>query len=320
MKRWPLAGLMAAALSFASAANPAAKSITGDCVVEPGVSVWSLPVRVMTEKFLAIGGLRATDFSLTDKRIPQEICGFSHERQPSSIGILLDTSASMGAGFDGVAMAQAAVNQLLATSGPEDEFFLEYVKENPEMQCAFTRDLGQIRSALNTHAKGQTALIDAVYMALDAMRKARFSNRALVVISDADDTASIYELRDLSSAYSELPAPVFLLIPRTPTERSRRQPLYSGGPVPFVNLNPFDQNGMVRFASRSGGGVVNVSSEQQMISAAKQVGIAIRSPYVLSFRRTPQRAAGEPFDLKVQVNGLRPRPMALYRSIVRYAH
>ena len=89
---------------------------------------------------MAVDDLHASNFDLLQNRTLQKVCGFVHVRQPTSIGILLDTSGSMTGG--GCAMSQtllprpahwskpltiarAAIEELLSTSGPQDEYFLD---------------------------------------------------------------------------------------------------------------------------------------------------------------------------------------------------
>ena len=93
----------------------------------------------------------------------KKICALAHHRQPISVGILLDTSWSMrGVQFDLFALAKAGINRFLDASGPEDEYFLEYVNSWPAMKCIFSCDLSHIRAGLQVEPRGESALIDAI--------------------------------------------------------------------------------------------------------------------------------------------------------------
>jgi hypothetical protein len=269
-----------------------------------------MPVRAMTQNSKAIEDLQAADFGVSENRSPLKLCGFSHVRQPSSIGILLDTSGSMGSGFDGLVNAKAGVNELLNTAGPEDEFFIEYVNDGP-VQHGFSRDLDQIRAALNVSPKGRTALIDAVYLALDAMRGARYVNRALLVISDAYDNVSVYKSGDVASAISNLPVPIFLIVPCPPLDRFRRgRPLLEGEAAVRSNF--------VRLVSQSGGFALKTFNKEDMIASVTQLGKTIRSPYILSFRQPPQQTTVQRLNLSVKVTGVHPQPLLFYKGVIRY--
>ena len=57
----------------------------------------------------------------------------------------------------------------------------------------FTRNLEEIQNKLTfTQSKGRTALLDAVYMAVHEMKKAKNPRKALLLISDGGDNSSRY--------------------------------------------------------------------------------------------------------------------------------
>jgi len=117
----------------------------------------------MTKELKAVEGLQVTDFALKENGVPQKICALAHHRQPISVGILLDTSWSMrGVQSDLFALAKAGINRFLDASGPEDEYFLEYVNSWPAMKCIFSCDLSHIRAGLQVEPRGESALIDAI--------------------------------------------------------------------------------------------------------------------------------------------------------------
>lgn len=293
--------------TFVVAGDGDSNAAVGDCRSQPGVSVLAVHVRVMTKELRALDGLKATDFALTENGVPQTVCGFAHVRRPLSMGILLDTSGSMrGIRVNLLTIAKAGIDAFLGASGPQDEYFLEYANAAPAIQCAFTSDLPQIRAKLETTPKGRTALVDAVYLALNAMRKARHANRALLIVSDAYDNQSIHRIEELTAAFSSWPLPIFLVIL---VERWRTE------------LQPLEElsarEDLVRFANRSGGYATWVSNKQEMSAAVTKLASAIRSPYLLYFVSPASLMTQRPLDLQVEVIGVRPRPLVFYRGAIR---
>jgi Ca-activated chloride channel family protein len=58
---------------------------------------------------------------------------------------------------------------------------------------SFTDDAGVIQDRLgNAEAKGKTALLDAVCLAMNSRKHARYSRRALLILSDGGDNDSRY--------------------------------------------------------------------------------------------------------------------------------
>jgi VWFA-related protein len=290
-----------------SAANPAVAA----CSNETGADVFAIPVRVTTRDLRILGGLKQSDFTVTEDHLHQRVCGFEHTRQPVSIGILVDTSGSMGYKFDGVAMARAAINQVLDTSGPKDEYFLEYVNAGASMQCIFRSDLARIRAGLQAIPHGKTALIDALLVAVGAMRRAQHANRALLVISDGYENDSRYAVNELARTVSAFPVPIFFIVLSDHWSRWRRD---------FQSTEEASmRERIIDIVNESGGYSLDVSgvSQQKMLAAVAQLTEAIRSPYILYVAK-PKRPHASPFlHLRVEVKGQSHQPRVFYRGAFR---
>lgn len=122
-----------------------------NCSSDPNAQRVTVAVRVLTPKLKLVEGLQAADFNVIANRVPQKVCGFGRVRWAVSVGILVDTSGSMRLDGD---MLRAAVQQLVAVSGPQDEYFLETVDKNPSVRVAFTNNLSRIRASLQVTARG----------------------------------------------------------------------------------------------------------------------------------------------------------------------
>jgi Ca-activated chloride channel homolog len=119
-----------------------------------------------------------------------EITHFNSERVPVSLGIVLDTSGSM----DGEKMAaarQALDRFLLELLGPEDEVFLYRFDNAPELVHGWTTDKRRVSSELSrVRPRGGTAMYDAVAEAIPLVQSGKHRKKALVIISDGNDTSS----------------------------------------------------------------------------------------------------------------------------------
>ena len=150
-----------------------------------------------------VSGLRKEDFSVYEDEQPQTVTHFSSERVPVSLGIVLDTSGSM----DGVKMAAArtALNRFLFDLlGPDDEVFLYRFDSDPELVQGWTTDRRRVADALGQlRPSGGTALYDAVAAAVPLTRTGRHRKKALVVISDGNDTSSHIEVDALKGMIRE---------------------------------------------------------------------------------------------------------------------
>ncbi len=77
---------------------------------------------------------------------------FGSEDAPLSIGIVFDTSGSMGPKLE---KSRQAVSEFFKTANPEDEAFLVEFNDRPELVTPFTHNLEEIQNRLTfTQSKG----------------------------------------------------------------------------------------------------------------------------------------------------------------------
>jgi len=146
-----------------------------------------------------VTGLKPEDFELYEDEEPQKITYFNTgDKEPISMGILIDTSGSMQTK---IGRARFALRRLIDAIRPRDEVFLEAFSSQPVFLQDFTdsrlllsRAIGMLRPV------GGTALYDAM---LDGLRHVSYGHnpkKALFIISDGDDTTSFSTLERAISA------------------------------------------------------------------------------------------------------------------------
>lgn len=137
-----------------------------------------------------VQGLKQGDFVVYEDGKPQPVTQFEAERVPVSLGIALDTSGSMYG--ERIAAAQAALNRFLFDLlGPNDEVFLYRFDSQPELVQRWTSDRTAVSRALGSvHPNGGTAMYDTVAAAIPLAEAGTRKKKALVIISDGNDTSS----------------------------------------------------------------------------------------------------------------------------------
>lgn len=137
-----------------------------------------------------VANLGKEDFRVLEDGQPQPITHFSNERVPVSLGIVLDTSLSMEG--EKMAAARAALQRFLSDLlGPEDEVFLYRFSNRPELVEDWTSDRQRLAGRLNRLSPaGGTALYDAVAEAIPLSLTGRHRKKAILIISDGNDTNS----------------------------------------------------------------------------------------------------------------------------------
>jgi VWFA-related protein len=168
-----------------------------------GVELINVTATVTDASGRFVPGLSKEDFRVYQDDQQQPITHFNSERVPVSLGIALDTSGSM----DGEKMAAArqALNSFLARlTDPEDEVFLYRFDSNPMLIEGWTRDKARLSQELGRlQPRGGTALYDAVAEAVPLAQSGRNRKKALVIISDGNDTSSRTDVLSLKRLIRE---------------------------------------------------------------------------------------------------------------------
>ena len=176
-----------------------------------GVELVNVTATVTDQSGRFVSGLRKEDFRVYQDEQPQEITHFNAERVPVSLGIVLDTSGSMAG--DKMAAARMALNRfLLDLLGPEDEVFLYRFDSAPELVHEWTTDRRRVSAALNrVHPRGGTAMYDALAEAIPLVQAGKHRKKALVIISDGNDTSSRTAIEDLKGQIRETEVLVYAI-------------------------------------------------------------------------------------------------------------
>src|SRR5499426_4043501 len=154
---------------------------------------------VIDSRGRSIPNLKVDDFVLEEDGKPQQITHFSQDQNvPVSVGILLDTSGSMDRKMR---TAVEAVDRFSRRIHPNDEIFLITFSGRPVLRQDFTDDREKLSQALrHVNATGGTALYDALTEGLMKIHSGRHSKRAILLITDGQDTASTAKLADVLQA------------------------------------------------------------------------------------------------------------------------
>jgi len=143
-----------------------------------------------------VPNLTQDDFILEEDGKPQQISHFSQDRNiPVTVGILLDTSGSMDRK---IRTAVEAVDRFIRRIHQDDEIFLITFSGRPVLRQDFTDDREKLAQALRRIiATGGTALYDALADGVTKIRSSRHGKRAILVITDGQDTASATKLDEV---------------------------------------------------------------------------------------------------------------------------
>lgn len=264
-----------------------------------------IPVSVTDPMNRFVTGLEREHFRIFEDKVEQEIKQFSSEDAPLSVGIVFDTSGSMGAKLQ---KSRQAVVQFFKTANPEDEFFLVQFNDRPNLAVPFTRSTEEIQNQLAfTQSKGRTALLDGVYLSMNQMKKAHNPRKALVVISDGGDNSSRYTESEIKNAVREADVQIYAIGIFEPMGSRGRTAEEMSGPGLLTEI-----------AEQTGGRHFPVDNLNELPDIAAKIGIELRNQYVLGYSPKNQERDGK--YRRVSVKLVQPRGLPPLKAFFRLGY
>ncbi len=264
-----------------------------------------IPVTVTDPLNRFVTGLEKDHFKLFEDKVEQKITHFASEDAPLSVGFVFDVSGSMGAKLR---KSREAAAQFLKTANPEDEFFLVQFSERPELTVGFTHESEEIQNRLAfTQSKGRTALLDAVYLALHEMKKARNPRKALLIISDGGDNSSRYTESEIKNLVREADVQIYAIGIFEPIASRGRTAEELAGPSLLSEI-----------AEQTGGRHFPVENVNELPDIAAKIGIELRNQYVLGYSPSNQQKDGK--YRRVQVKLVQPKGLPPLRAFWRLGY
>src|SRR5438105_7298813 len=140
----------------------------------------------------------------------QKISHFSQSNElPVSIGVLLDTSGSMERK---IGTATTAVERFIRSIHKDDDIFLMTFANRPELRQDFTDDRDRLARALRrVTVGGGTALYDALDEGLRKIKQGRHEKKAILLLTDGEDTSSFMSFDQAESMVRESELLVYCL-------------------------------------------------------------------------------------------------------------
>jgi VWFA-related protein len=242
-----------------------------------------IPVTVNDPLNRPVSGLEKENFKLLDEKVQQTITTFAMDDEPIAAGLVFDTSGSMG---DKLQRSRMAASVFFKIADADDEFFLVEFDSKPRLVVPLTKDTGRIEEELTfSRSKGSTALLDAIYMALQEMRKSKKNKKALLIISDGGDNNSRYTVKEVRTLIQESDVLIYAI------------GVFGGGSTPEEAGGP---QLLSQIAEQTGGRMFYANAAE-LPDVAKKIGIELRNRYILGFAPTNQVHDGKYHHVVVTV-------------------
>jgi Ca-activated chloride channel homolog len=211
------------------------------------VALVNVVATVTDDKGVYVADLQQDDFIVEEDGKPQSISFFSHSNDlPVSVGLTLDTSGSMERKIE---TATRALERFIRSIHRDDDIFLMTFSNVPLLAQDFTGDRDRLARALReVRVGGGTALYDALIESLRKIKRGVHEKKAILLVTDGQDTSSENSYEDAAVAVRESELLVYCLgiapsgpsridsdpAPTPPISRTPGQGPSIGFPVPGI--------------------------------------------------------------------------------------
>ena len=263
-----------------NAPNPAESAVDRRNAIRVDKQLVLVPVAVTTPNGTYVTGLDKDMFRIYENGVEQTIESFTSEDAPMSVGVVFDTSGSMGAKLQ---RSRQAVAEFMKSANPQDEFLLVQFNDEAELTVPFTANTEDLQNRLMfVQSKGRTALLDGVYMAMNAMKKAHNPRKAILIISDGGDNSSRYTQSEVRNSVREADVQIYAIGIFESLSARGRTPEEADGPDLLHDLT-----------EQTGGRAFEVDNIAEMPDVAAKIGLELRNQYVIGYSPKNQERDGK---------------------------
>ena len=284
------------------AEQPPAEHEASDAHLRVDTSLVVIPTFATTERGATVTGLAREDFKVFENNVEQPVTYFATDDAPVSVGVLFDASGSM---HNKLPKSLEALQKFLNTANREDEFFLIEFNDHPKLAVPFTGDSDEIyEHASRTRVFGQTALYDAVNLALTQMKHAKYTRKALVVFSDGGDNRSRYSFQEIKSDLLESEVQLYTIGILEDEGAKKLSPEERAGPYVLEQLS-----------AESGGMFFPVHELSELSEVTARIANELRNQYLLGY--SPAELVRDGKYRRVRVELAAPKQLGKLRIFYR---
>jgi Ca-activated chloride channel homolog len=251
------------------------------------VQLVNVVATVVDGKGRPLTNLTIDDFSVEEDGKPQTIKHLVPTADlPISVGVILDVSGSMRSK---IRTAQRALDRFFSLIDDEDEIFLMTFAVRASLIADFTSDRAKLRAALlnGVNVVGGTALYDSLYQALQKVKEGRYEKKAVLLVTDGEDTASLTRFDKALQNIREADMLVYSVGIKGAPGFDMGTDSFSGDsrPIPSNNTT-VDMKVLNRFGEASGGRAWEISEAafgKNMDAVLDTLAAELRSQYSIGY-------------------------------------
>ena len=224
-----------------------------------------------------VSGLTAQDFKVEEDGRRQEIRNFARENElPLTLALLIDTSPSVRPVFD---EEKLTANSFLESVLREKDLALVIgFDRSVTMVQDYTENLKLLKRAIDQlEIGGGTSIYDAVYLAGKEKLTDEAGRKAIILISDGEDTTSKTKFTEALLSAHQSNAVIYAISNAASTG------LFGHGRGGFPGFGDGDIRTLKKFSEETGGSTFVVNSENSFKKIFDQIAQELRSQYSLGY-------------------------------------
>ncbi|HZH89354.1 MAG TPA: VWA domain-containing protein [Pyrinomonadaceae bacterium] len=293
----------------------AGQEVDPDEIVKVDTSLVNLNVRVIDRANRPVNDVKQDDFKVFEDGVQQQIFSFTRAEVPISYGLVVDNSGSMKTQLEKVI---DATRTIIEQNKPGDETFLQRFVSSDEISIlqdftANKEDLFDAMDKMHTEG-GQTAVLDAVYLAAEHVGKHKKGDplsdkrrRALILVTDGEDRSSYYKQAELEAFLRENDVQIYVIGFVNELDKD------SG----FIRKSSKDKavSLLNKLATETGGRAFYPNSLTELPGIADEITRDLRTQYVVSYSPTNKRRDGtfRKVNVRIDDTGRRDKRIAITR-------
>jgi len=249
-----------------------------------GVDLVRITAVVQDRRGRPVLGLLPSDFELDVSGERVQIVEFGSDASGISLSLLVDDSGSMSlAGRRDAAQEVARHLMSWLEAGRDEVALLGFDKSLRTVQPFTTQPSAVVARLAELQPYGLTSLYDAIAEAARPLVARPRPRRAVVVITDGIDTASVMSAPEVSRVASEIDVPVYVIAVRVGVDRI-------GGMPDMVSpaAAAESQASLEDLARWTGGAMFTAGTPAETSLVAQRILTELRHQYLIAFEASPR--------------------------------
>jgi Ca-activated chloride channel homolog len=263
-----------------------------DDTLKVSVDLVNVPFSVTDRHGRFVAGLSAKDFLVEEDGRRQQIRNFARENElPLTLALLIDTSPSVRPVFEEEKTTAKSFLESIMRS--KDLALIIGFDRSITLVQDYTENVRLLKRAIDElEIGGGTSVYDAVYLACKEKLSREAGRKAIIMISDGEDTTSKVKFNEALLSAHQSDTVIY-------TISNSVRGSFPFGRRPRVGYGGGDMATLRKFSSETGGATFSVNNENTFGKIFDQIAQELRSQYSLGYNSTNGNRDGKFRQIKI---------------------